>query len=126
MIRRYTPLAPSRGTQWPSEVRAAILERDDHHCVCVRAGFPLDVIAACPQYPVELDHIRASGALGRKSRSTVDNGACLSNPCHRWKGEHGREARPLLLDYVARVSAGDCGHVDPRYGCPVCLVRVRA
>jgi hypothetical protein len=30
-LRRYTPLHPSNGTQWPRDVRAAILERDDHH-----------------------------------------------------------------------------------------------
>ena len=29
------------------------------------------------------------------------------------------------LDYIARTEH-DCGHVDPRYGCPDCLRRVRA
>jgi hypothetical protein len=102
-LRRYAPLKPSRGTQWPRDVREQIVARDSGHCVCARAGFPLDVIARCPVYPVELDHVRASGALGRKSRSTVDNGVCLSNSCHQWKGLNGRTARPLLLAYLAQV-----------------------
>jgi hypothetical protein len=121
-LRRYTPLHPSKGTQWPRDVRAAILERDESRCVCVRADFPPDVIAQCPVYPVELDHVRASGGISMKSRSTLDNGVALSGPCHRWKTEHGREARPLLLDWIARRES-DCGHVDPRYGCPTCLGR---
>lgn len=109
-------MKPSRGTVWPKDVRDAILDRD-HGCVCASAGFPLEVIRACPVYPVELDHVRAGG-MGMKSRSTVDNGVALSPPCHRWKTEHGREARPLLIDYIARVSGEDCGHVDPVFGCP--------
>jgi hypothetical protein len=121
-MRRYVPLKASRGTVWPADVRAAILDRDSSRCVCVRADFPPEVIANCPVYPVELDHIRASGGISMKSRSTVDNGVTLSAFCHRWKTEHGREARPLLLDWIARRES-DCGHVDPRYGCPTCLGR---
>lgn len=102
---KRTPMKPSRGTEWPRPVREAIVERDSGHCVCARAGFPLEVIARCPVYPVQLDHIRASGALSMKSRSTLDNGACLSIPCHDWKGLHGREARPLLIAYVDRKAA---------------------
>jgi hypothetical protein len=120
-LRRYSSMKPSRGTTWPREVRELIVERDDGHCVCVAAGFPAEVIAKCPVYPVELDHVRASHGIQMKSRSTLDNGVCLSNPCHRWKTEHGKEARPLLLDYIAgRV---DCGHVEPVHGCSVCLRR---
>lgn len=104
MIRRYVGLKPSRGTTWPPEVRLFITQRDHGRCVCARAGFPLEVIAQCPAYPVELDHVRAGG-MGMKSRSTVDNGVSLSNSCHRWKTEHGRVARPLLLAYLAEVGA---------------------
>lgn len=99
-LRRYTPLKASAGTTWPRETRELIVERDDGHCVCRKAGFPPEVIAQCPSYPVELDHVRASGALGMKSRSTLDNGVCLSAPCHRWKTNNGRVARPLLLAYI--------------------------
>ena len=117
MLRRRTPLKASAGTRWPPEVRAEILRLDGYRCVCARAGFPLDVIARCPGFPVEADHVRGSGALGLKSRSTVDNGASLSPWCHAWKTDHGKEARPLLLDWIARRS-GDCGHVEPVHGCP--------
>jgi hypothetical protein len=76
-LRRYQGLHPSKGTQWPRDVRAAIHERDDNRCVCARADFPLEVIARCGG-STELDHVRASGAIGMKSRSTVDNGVTLS------------------------------------------------
>jgi hypothetical protein len=116
-LRRYTELRPSLGTRWPPEVRAAILARDGGRCVCRRANFPPEVIAVCPSRPVELDHVRAGG-VSLKSRSTVDNGVCLSNWCHRWKTEHGRDARPLLIDYIEdRVQ---CTHVEPEFGCPTC------
>lgn len=118
MLRRYTPLNPSRGTQWPPDVREAIKARDGNRCVCARAGFPPDVIAACPGGPVELDHVRAGGT-GIKSRSTLDNGVCLSNLCHRWKTLNGRVARPILLDYIAR-SQDDHEHVELMHGCPEC------
>ena len=97
MLRRYTPLKPSRGTEWPPRVRRAIWARDGG---CV--GFQID------DWPVlvhkgahELDHVRASHATGRKSDSTVANGVVLCGACHRWKTEHGREARPQLLEWIA-------------------------
>jgi hypothetical protein len=89
----------SIGTRWPPDVRAAILERDNGRCVCARAGFPLDVIAECPGYPVELDHVRVGG-MGMKSRSEADNGVALSPQCHRWKTLNGRTARPMLIAYI--------------------------
>ena len=122
MLRRYSPIAASRGTQWPPEVRAEIERLDGHHCVCARAGFPLEVIARCGG-DTQLDHVRASHGIGMKSRSTVDNGVLLSAWCHRWKGENGREARPLLLDWIARRS-DDCQHVDIVSQCPSCRRRM--
>ena len=115
MLRRRTPLKASAGTQWPAEVKAEIRRLDGDRCVCARAAFPLDVIARCfgEVYP---DHVRASHGMGMKSPSVVSNGAMLSATCHAWKTEHGKEARPLLLDWIARRS-GDCGHVEPVYGC---------
>ena len=53
-------------------------------------------------YSLESDHVRASHGTGMKSRSSEDNGVLLCGPCHRWKTEHGKEARPLLLAYLAR------------------------
>lgn len=116
MIRRYAPIAPSRGTEWPTEVRRAIRARDGGYCVGERAGFPPDVLAKCIRVPVELDHVRASGALGMKSRSTVDNGVELDPFCHRWKTQHGKTARPLLIAYIEGKEPG-CTHVDPVFGC---------
>lgn len=123
-LRRYAPMKASSGTTWPPDVRAEIGRLDGHRCVCARAGFPLEVIARCGG-SLEIDHVRASGGIQMKSRSTVDNGATLSSFCHRWKTEHGKEARPLLLDWIVRREF-DCGHVDPHWDCENCWARVRA
>jgi hypothetical protein len=55
---------------------------------------------------VEIDHVRASGGIGLKSRSTPDNLASLCWVHHRYKTDHTRVARPLLLDYLERVEGG--------------------
>jgi 5-methylcytosine-specific restriction endonuclease McrA len=104
VIRRYTPLKASRGTVIPADIRKAVLARDGWRCVCRAADFPEAVVAACPGLPVELDHVRERHALGMKSETTVGNLVCLSNSCHRWRTEHGREGRPLLLAYLERVA----------------------
>lgn len=92
-------------SDFPRPVREEIVERDDGHCTCRAAGFPSEVSDRCPSWPVQLDHVRASGALQRKSRSTLDNGVCLSIPCHEWKTRNGRKARPLLIAYIDRKAA---------------------
>lgn len=120
---RRTPLKPSMGTQWPPRVKRAIRERDGR-CVGPRAGF----LGECygETHP---DHVRASGALGRKSRSTVDNGALLCAVHHAWKTAHGRVARPLLFAWIdahpTLEPEDDCGHADPVHGCPDCDSRAR-
>jgi 5-methylcytosine-specific restriction endonuclease McrA len=96
-VRRYSPLKPSKGTTWSPEVRLAILRRDNFTCVGRLVGFPL----RANHMGLELDHVRASHGIGMKSRSTADNGVALCGECHRWKTEHGREARPLLLAYLS-------------------------
>lgn len=111
-LRRYAPMKQSRGTVIPPEVRRAVVARDGY-CVCDRAGFPLDVQRRCGDSPDELDHVRASHGIGMKSESTVGNLVVLSGWCHRWKTEHGRKARELLLDYLARVDDPHAAHVDP-------------
>jgi len=121
-LRRYSPIAKSRGTVWPPEVRAEVERLDGHRCVCERAGFPPEVVARCGGIDVQLDHVRASHGIGMKSRSTVDNGALLSAWCHRWKTDNGKVARPLLLDWIAR-RTGECTHVEPVFGCPSCARR---
>jgi hypothetical protein len=97
-LRRYAPMKSSRGTVIPRDVRQAVRLRDGS-CVCARAGFPIEVVKACSG-DIQEDHVRASHGTGMKSRSTVDNLVLLSASSHRWKTEHGREARPLLLAYL--------------------------
>lgn len=94
-LRRYTEMRKSAGTSFPPLVRIAIFERDSG-CLGRVLGWPGDCFGA-----LEADHIRASGAVGMKSRSTLDNGATLCSTHHRYKTEHGRECRPRLLDWIA-------------------------
>ena len=93
-MRRYTPLKPSRGTVIPGAMRVRVLTRDNG---CV--GFRL-LDGECAG-GLELDHVRASGGIGMKSVTCDCNltSLCLSH--HRWKTDHGRAVRPLLLDYLA-------------------------
>lgn len=98
MIRRYSPIKPSRGTTWPPAVRQAIHARDGS-CVGPRVFTLLEERCSGS---LEIDHVRASGGIGLKSRSTVDNGVLLCGRCHRLKTENGKVWRPLLLAYLAR------------------------
>lgn len=116
-LRRYAPIKPSRGTEWPPEVRAAAYALH-HGCLGLRVGMPLPCSGS-----IELDHIRASGGISLKSPSTLDNAAPLCSAHHRVKTEAGRLWRPLLIAAVDAAlrrdgAVTDCGHVDPVYGCP--------
>ena len=92
-LRRYAQLKPSRGTTIPAEVRLFVLHRDGG---CVGFG---RLPGEC-QGGLELDHVRASHGMGMKSATTADNLVSLCAAHHRYKTEHGREARPILLDYL--------------------------
>lgn len=87
-------MRPSRGTEWPRDVSDAIHARDGV-CVGPRIGLAGPCVGE-----VAKDHIRASGGMGMKSASTVENGALLCVAHHDFKTLHGREVRPLLLAYV--------------------------
>lgn len=94
-LRRYAPMKPSRGTVIPADLRLAVLYRDQG---CVGFGrFPTEC-----QGGLELDHVRASGGMGMKSPTTLQNLVALCGACHRYKTDNGRTARPILLDYLAR------------------------
>lgn len=123
-LRRYAPMKPSAGTQIPTAIRIAVRARD-RYCVCDRAGFPKAVLSQCraSYTEPELDHVRASGGMGMKSETSERNLVLLSGWCHRWKTEHGREARMLLLAYLERVT--EHTHVDPVPGCNDCLEAFR-
>jgi 5-methylcytosine-specific restriction endonuclease McrA len=94
-LRRYTPLNPSRGTVIPADIRQAVHERD-LGCVGATLGWP----SHRDKRGIELDHVRASHGLGMKSATELGNLVALCNDCHRYKTDHGREARPLLLAYL--------------------------
>ena len=109
-MRRYAAPKSSQGTVIPPELRIRVLTRDNG-CVGRLVRFPTACAGA-----LELDHVRASHGMGMKSRAAADNLVSLCGACHRYKTAHGREARPILLDYLARFG-DDCGHVEPVHGC---------
>lgn len=96
-LRRYAPMKPSRGTVIPAELRIEVLTRDGG-CVGPRVGMP----GPC-QGALELDHVRASHAMGRKSETTAANLVTACGAHHRTKTEAGRTWRPLLLEYLGRM-----------------------
>lgn len=98
-LRRYTALKPSRGTVIPAAVRAYVRARDNG-CV-LREYWPHICSGA-----YEIDHVRASGGIGMKSPSTADNLVMVCSLAHRYKTEHGREVRHLLIAYLERVEGG--------------------
>lgn len=105
-LHRYTPLKPSRGTLWPTVVKEAIFARDQG-CVGPRVGMPFPCSG-----PLDPDHVRASGALGKKSRSTLDNGVILCRFVHhRLKTDNARIWRPVLIAWIDRFD--HAAHVDP-------------
>ena len=93
-MRRYTALRPSAGTRIPYPMRLRVLRRD-RGCVGFQR-FPGDCLG-----PLELDHVRASHATGRKSLTCDCNLVAMCGSHHRYKTEHGRRARPILLDYLS-------------------------
>ena len=77
-----------------AEVHQAVHHRDGG-CVGPRIGMP----GEC-EWHLELDHVRASGGLSLRSRSTPDNLVVLCSLHHRMKTEAGRTWRPPLLAYL--------------------------
>jgi hypothetical protein len=51
---------------------------------------------------MELDHVRASHAMGMKSETVAKNLATLCGVHHRMKTENGRHWRPMLIEYLDR------------------------
>ena len=97
-LRRYAPLKASSGTRIPDTTRRNVILRDNG-CVGPRVGFPGNCSGG-----IELDHVRASHAMGMKSETTEGNLVSLCGSHHRYKTGFGRESRPLLLAYLAGVN----------------------
>jgi 5-methylcytosine-specific restriction endonuclease McrA len=98
MLRRY-PRRHRRGVPRPLDpvppgVRALVRARDGG-CVFGRLGILHDCFGQ-----LELDHVRASGGLGLRSRSTPDNLVLLCPSAHRIKTLEGRRWRPVLLAWI--------------------------
>lgn len=100
-MRRRASLSSSRGTVWPTAERLHVYE---HQRVCI--GPLAGMSGLCDIYD-ELDHVRASGAMGKKSKSIAVNGARLCNVHHDEKTLHGKTWRPALLHVIA-VLHGRC------------------
>lgn len=106
-LRRYAKPKPSRGTVIPADVRARVHARDAR-VWCVGYGrLPGECLGG-----IEQDHVRAGGT-GMKSVTCDCNLVDLCGGHHRYKTEHGRDARPVLLDYLAQFgySAHSEGHL---------------
>lgn len=120
-MRRFTPLKPSRGTHFEPVVITEAVRLHGGRCLGAVVGMPGPCSGA-----LEPDHIRASGGMGMKSRSTLDNCAPLCGAHHRVKTAEGRTWRPLLIEAVDAALArrdGSCDHVDPVFGCASCQRR---
>lgn len=99
-MRRYSPIKPSRGTVIPSALRAEVLAADGYTCVGRQIG--MDPNECRDPLGLEIDHVRASGAMGRKSATERGNLVALCAMCHREKTLNGRKWRPVLLAYIER------------------------
>ena len=75
-------------------MRALVRERD-RGCVFTRLAIPHECLGA-----LELDHVRASGGLGLRSRSTPGNLVLLCPAAHRAKTLDGRRWRSVLLAWI--------------------------
>jgi len=100
MMWRRAPLRRT-GDHHPSDpvppaVRAHVKARD-RICVFARIGIPHECFGR-----LELDHVRASGGLGLRSRSTPDNLVLLCPWAHHIKTLEGRRWRPVLLAWIER------------------------
>lgn len=89
----------SAGTVIPLAVRHEVAARDGQACIGALVGMP----GPCGG-TYELDHVRASGAVGMKSPTTAANLVRICAAHHRTKTEAGRVWRPKLLAYLDSVA----------------------
>lgn len=117
-LRRYSALKSSKGTVIPTEMREAVMRRDQG-CIGLWVGFPGECVGG-----LEADHVRASHGMGMKSETSLSNLVAMCSGHHRYKTEHGREVRPRLLNYLDWIYNNvECSHVEPVHGCRSCYRR---
>jgi hypothetical protein len=100
MLRRYPLRRQTRRAIRPDPVPTSVREgvrARDRGCVFGRLGIVHDCFGR-----LELDHVRASGGLGLRSPSTLDNLVTLCPAAHLEKTLHGRHWRPVLLAWIER------------------------
>jgi hypothetical protein len=107
MTRPSSPFAAPPAKKKPTVKRdtaaeaaeKAYVRRRDQRCAARGFANPLSMC----QGPLEVDHVRASGALSKKSVTHRSNMVLLCRWHHKLKTEYGRVWRPLLLAYLERV-----------------------
>jgi len=121
MTRPSSPFAPppprkrktvKRDTAAEAAEKAYVRQRDrgcvagllDQEREFMETGFLLPPRCDGPR---EVDHVRASGALSKKSVTHRSNMVLLCAWHHRLKTEYGKVWRPLLLAYLAKVEVGE-------------------
>lgn len=107
MLRRYSGIKPSRGTVIPTDLRQEVTDRDrrivgGNGCVMRYVGAPMPCGG-----DLQLDHVRASNAIGMKSPTEAGNLVVTCAYHHRMKTENGRQWRPPLLVYLATAGAAN-------------------
>jgi hypothetical protein len=85
----------SRGTVIPHAMKLRVYTRDRG---CIGFGrLPEPCVGG-----LEADHVRASHGVSLKSVTCDCNLVSLCASHHRYKTEHGKQVRPILLDYLAQ------------------------
>lgn len=113
MIRPASPFAPPPSKKAPKQKRdttseaaeKAYVRARDAICVALRPEIEVWKLTSSVhcQGLLQVDHVRASGALSKKSVTHRSNMVLLCAWHHRLKTEYGRVWRPLLLAYLERV-----------------------
>ena len=93
---------PGRRDPVTDAVWADVRARDGG-CIGPRAGLP----GPCEGL-LEMDHV-LNGGMALRGPSVMDNLATLCRGHHRYKTEHAREARRLLVAHIQAAAAGRKG-----------------
>lgn len=113
MTRPASPFAPPPIKRNPTQKRdtaeeaaeKAYVRQRDGGCVGPEVSwrYVLEIPVHSCSGPLEVDHVRASGALSKKSVTHRKNMVLLCAWHHKLKTEYGRVWRPILLRYLEEV-----------------------